>query len=173
MRIATALIIPAVMAAAPAAAMTLHSPDIKPGAVIAPAQVYPRCGGSDISPELAWSGAPKAARSLVLTMIDHDVTPGEWSHWIVVDIPPSVDHLPRGLRAPPAGSRGVVSNFGAAGYAGPCPPAGSGVHHYEIAVWALREPHFDVAPDANARDLEARLLRQSIDHASLTGTVKR
>ena len=173
MRTATALMAFALMAAAPAAAMTLHSRDIQPGAVIAPAQIYPRCGGSNLSPELAWAGAPKATRSFAVTMIDEDVAPHAWSHWIVVDIPPEVDHLPGGLKAPPNGARGIVSNFGAAGYAGPCPPAGSGVHHYQLTVWALGEPHIDAAPDANARDLEARLLKQSIAHASLTGTVQR
>jgi hypothetical protein len=153
--------------------MTLQSPDIKPGAAIAQAQIYPRCGGANISPELAWSGAPKAARSLAVTMIDQDVAPAAWSHWILVDIPPSVDRLPRGLKQPPAGARGVVSNFGAAGYAGPCPPAGSGTHHYEITVWALPVDHLDVAADANARELQTRLLKQSIAHASLSGTVQR
>ncbi|HEV2532137.1 YbhB/YbcL family Raf kinase inhibitor-like protein [Phenylobacterium sp.] len=173
MRIAAALMVFAVMAAAPAAAMTLHSGDIQPGGVVAAAQIYPRCGGSNLSPALAWAGAPKATRSFVLTMIDEDVAPHAWSHWIVVDIPPEVDHLAGGLKAPPSGARGVVSNFGAAGYAGPCPPSGSGVHHYQITVWALGEPRVEVAPDADAHDLEARLLKQSIAHASLTGSVQR
>jgi len=173
MRTAAALISLAILAATPAAAMTLQSPDIKPGAPIAPAQIYPRCGGANVSPELTWNGAPKAARSLAVTMIDQDVAPNAWSHWIVLDLPPSLERLPRGLGQLPAGARGVVSNFGSAGYAGPCPPAGSGAHHYVITVWALPTAHLDVAADANARELQARLLKQSIDHASLTGTVTR
>src|ERR1700730_1125399 len=52
------------------AAMTLTSNDIQPGAEIPPAQIYPRCGGENISPQLSWDGAPAGTKSFVLTMID-------------------------------------------------------------------------------------------------------
>ena len=84
-------------AASPAsAAMTLSSSDIKDGAAIAAAQIYTDCGGQNVSPQLRWSGVPTAAKSLALTMIDLDVKPAQWSHWIVVDLPSDVSELARG-----------------------------------------------------------------------------
>src|SRR5689334_7320110 len=70
-------------------AMELKSADLAPGAKIATAQIYPQCGGHNVSPDLSWSGVPAGAKSLVLTMIDTDVKPADWSHWIVVDLPPA------------------------------------------------------------------------------------
>ena len=57
--------------AAPAlAAMSLTSNDIQAGGEIPLAQIYTRCGGENISPELTWRGAPAGTKSFVLTMID-------------------------------------------------------------------------------------------------------
>jgi phosphatidylethanolamine-binding protein (PEBP) family uncharacterized protein len=72
------------------AAMSLTSIDIKPGAAISIAHIYPRCGGENISPALSWSGAPSTTKSFVLTMIDIDVKPDKWSHWVVVGLPATV-----------------------------------------------------------------------------------
>jgi phosphatidylethanolamine-binding protein (PEBP) family uncharacterized protein len=55
--------------------MSLTSTDIRPGLAVPVAHIYTRCGGENISPNLAWSGAPRGMR-FVLTMIDVDVKPG-------------------------------------------------------------------------------------------------
>jgi len=157
--------------ASPALALTLSSPDLTPGAAMPAAHIYPRCGGRNVSPALSWTGAPAAARSFVLTMIDLDVKPALWSHWVVVGLPPSTTSLPRGVKALPAGAHAVASNFGDAAYDGPCPPHGSGLHHYQLTVWAMPAATFAAAPDQHADDLLARLSKASMDHASLTVTV--
>src|ERR1700744_1916487 len=72
------------------------------------------------------------AKSLILTMIDIDVRPSLWSHWIVVYLPPDSTGIARGQKTLPGGARGVVSNFGDAFYDGPCPPEGTGLHHYRF-----------------------------------------
>ena len=160
-------------AAAPAmAAMALTSNDIGPGAAIPSAQIYPRCGGENISPELTWSGAPPGTKSLVLTMIDTSVKPSQWSHWIVVDLPPTATTLARGTKTLPGAARAISSNFGDASYDGPCPPSGSGVHEYQLTIWALPIPTIAFAADLEAIDLSARLAKIAIDHATLTGFVK-
>src|SRR5258706_1260517 len=117
------------------AAMTLTSSDLKQDAPINSAHVYPRCGGRNISPQLSWSGAPQSARSLVLTMIDVDVKPSQWLHWVVVGLPVSASSLPQGGNTLPGNARTLVSQFGDAAYAGPCPPPGTGVHHYQFTIW--------------------------------------
>src|SRR5262249_22149491 len=121
--------------AAPALAMTLASADLKDGQPIAAAHIYPRCGGRNGSPQLGWKRAPRGTKSFVVTMIDHNVPPNDWSHWILVGLPPSVPSLAQGA-APPVGARALMTDFGDAAYGGPCPPKGTGVHHYEVAVWA-------------------------------------
>ena len=153
-------------------AMTLTSTDIAADSPIPAAQIYPRCGGRNVSPQLAWSGAPKTAKSFVLTMIDVDVKPSQWSHWIVVDLPANVTSLPQGAQSLPGGAKAVSSNFGDAAYAGPCPPKGTGVHHYRFTIWALPAATTSLGGDEKATDLTARLSRQAIDHASLTGLVQ-
>ncbi len=157
----------------PAAAMSLSSSDIAPGAQIASAQIYPRCGGENISPELSWSGAPSGTKSLVLTMIDIDVKPAQWSHWIVVDLPPAATSLARGTAKLPGAARALASNFGDLFYDGPCPPNGSGVHHYQITIWAMPSATTSIAPDAMATGVSAMLGTRALDHASLTGWVRR
>ena len=157
----------------PAAAMELRSADLASGAEIGAAQIYPRCGGSNVSPQLSWSGAPVATKSYVLTMIDVDVKPSRWSHWIVADLPPATTSLARGASVFPLGSRIAQSNFGDPYYDGPCPPAGSGVHHYQIAIWAMPHATTTIAPDAKATDLLAMLAHEALTSATLTGWVAR
>ena len=161
----------ALAAASPAAAMTLDSQDIKPGDVIAPLHVYTRCGGGNVSPQLSWTAPPARAEALVLTMIDMDVKPHLWSHWIVEGLPPIAATMPRGFKDLPAGAHGVVSNFGEARYDGPCPPPGSGVHRYQLTIWAMPTANVAIAPNEKADALMKRLLATSIDHASVEGTV--
>jgi Raf kinase inhibitor-like YbhB/YbcL family protein len=166
-----ALLAAALLAAAhPASALTLTSHDLRPDAAMPAAQIYPRCGGQNVSPDLAWSGAPAATHSFVLTMIDMDVKPSLWSHWLVVDLPASTNALPQGLKALPAGAKGVLSNFGAATYNGPCPPPGTGVHHYRFTIWAMAADGVTIQPDEKADAVMARLSASAIDHASLTAT---
>ena len=153
------------------AAMSLTSADIRSGAVIPAAHIYPRCGGDNISPNLSWSGAPGATRSFVVTMIDVDVKPARWSHWIVVNLPAAVSSLPRGATSLPAGARAIISNFGDAAYDGPCPPKGSGLHHYEFTIWALPTAEISIADDEKATALTELLSKRALDRASLVGLV--
>ena len=160
------------ISAAPAlaGAMTVGSADLKDGAPMPSAQIYPRCGGQNVSPALAWSDAPLGARSFVLTMIDLSVKPSDWSHWIIADIPPGVTHVAHGAGGLPPPARGVASNMGSDRYAGPCPPPGTGVHRYEITVWAMPTPTVALRPDGPATALAAQLAHVSLAHASLTAT---
>jgi hypothetical protein len=153
--------------------MEISSPDIKPNAPIAPAQIYPRCGGQNISPALVWSGTPPGAASLVLTMIDVDAKPSFWSHWIVVGLPPATTSLPRGAAVLPAGAHAIAGNFGDAAYDGPCPPVGTGVHRYQFTIWAMPAAATTIAPDARADQISPMLAKSALDKASLTGTVER
>src|ERR1700722_6289715 len=154
-----------------ATAMVLTSQDLTDGGAMPAAHVYTRCGGRNVSPQLKWAGPPKGTRSFVLTMIDLSVAPNDWSHWIVVNLPLETNALARGAALPP-GARALRSDFGEAAYDGPCPPAGTGVHRYELTVWAMGVPGAAPGENASAKALGATLKRTSLDHASITVTAQ-
>jgi Raf kinase inhibitor-like YbhB/YbcL family protein len=157
------------LSAQPAGAFELQSPDIRNGASIPLEQVYTRCGGQNVSPALMWRDAPAGVKSFAVTAIDHNAPPNDWSHWILIDIPPGVTSLAKGA-APPAGAHAVMTDFGDQGYGGPCPPPGSGAHHYEFTVWALRTPTVQFPPHSTAKDVAATLEKNALAKASITGT---
>lgn len=153
-------------------AMGLTSTDLESGAAMPAQHIYPRCGGKNISPQLSWSGEPGATRSFVLTMIDVDVKPTQWSHWVIVNLPATVHAIAQGASSLPGDAKAVVSNFGDAAYAGPCPPAGTGLHHYQFTIWALPVGNIDLTADEKATELTTRLSQLALDHASLTTHVQ-
>lgn len=170
-RIALALL--ALAWAGPAAAMELSSPDIHDGGEIALEHVYPRCGGANVSPAFRWSGVPAGTKSLALSMIDVDVKPAMWSHWLVVDLPPNTAGLPKGASQLPVGAKPLMTDFGDAAYGGPCPPKGSGVHHYQFTLWALPYDTIAFPRGATTAEISAALSKISLAKATLTGTYQR
>src|ERR1700674_4178521 len=76
--------------AAEAQSMTLTSPEMSEGAMIANEQVLAGfgCTGGNISPALSWSGAPTGTKSFAVTMYDPDAPTGSgWWHWVAFNIP--------------------------------------------------------------------------------------
>ena len=157
---------------AQADALTLSSPDFADGGTIDKEQVYTRCGGGNLSPALSWSGTPAGTKSLAITAIDLDVKPNAWSHWVVVGLAPNVTSLGKGTPLP-AGAKALMTDFGDEAYGGPCPPAGSGVHHYQFTVWALRTTTAQFPAHATAKDVTATLQKDALAKASITGTYQR
>lgn len=152
-----------------AAAMELKSGDLGEGAPIAIEQLYTRCGGKNVAPALSWSGAPSGTRSFVLTFVDTSVLPSGWSHWLVVNLPPSAGGLPKGGTLP-SGATAIESNFGDLVYDGPCPPAGTGVHNYEFTLYALPRPAPAIVGNSNANELARALSALALAKATLKGT---
>ena len=96
------------------------------------------CNGRNVPPPLHWHNMPDGTASLALVIDDPDAPNGLYVHWVVTGIPPSVDAIVDGQLPDPA----VVSlnSGGKPEYLGPCPPPGTGVHHYRFQVYAQREP---------------------------------
>ncbi len=129
------------------------------------------CTGGNASPELRWRGAPPGVRSFALTMHDPDAkAPGGWWHWIRFDIPARVHELRAGERG--TGTDGLNS-FGASAYGGPCPPPGSGIHHYHVLVYALDVAHVPATSHTDGPALLRMLHGHTLAAGNLVGTYSR
>jgi Raf kinase inhibitor-like YbhB/YbcL family protein len=161
--------------------LSLTSPDLREGATVAAAQVYDAagCTGRNLSPALAWSGAPASTRSFAVGLLDTDapVAGGFW-HWLVHDIPASVSSLPRGAGTPgsrglPAGARQDGNDWGGTGYGGPCPPAGDRPHHYVLSISALDVAALPVPAGASPAQTGAAMRSHTLAWARLTAVYGR
>ena len=131
------------------------------------------CEGANMSPPIEWTGVPSAAGSLVVIADDPDAPSGDWVHWLVYDLPPSLTQLPAGIpeggRLSGGGSQGS-SDFGALGYGGPCPP--SGTHRYFFKVYAL-DGMLNLKPGAAKKELLAAMQNHVLAEGRLMGIYER
>jgi Raf kinase inhibitor-like YbhB/YbcL family protein len=172
----TASSAPAAPAAQRAATMSLTSTDVRDGGTIAITHVYDAtgCTGQNLSPALAWSGAPAATRSFALTIHDPDAPhPGGWWHWAVYDIPASTASLSRGAGTAghggmPPGAKQGRNDFGDSSYDGPCPPPGN-PHHYDVMLSALDVSTLNLPAGAAAAQVSFAIGTHTLATARLTG----
>jgi hypothetical protein len=169
--------------------------------------------GQNRNPQLAWSDIPKGARSLVLLCIDVDVPSSlddfnkkgrviaadlprvEFSHWVMVDIPPrdggvaegecSDGITARGKKNPkgPPGSRQGINDYTGFmasdpdmagdyyGYEGPCSPWNDErIHHYHFTLYATDLGRCPVEGRFTAADVRRAIAGHVLAEARLTGT---
>ena len=137
------------------------------------------CGGQNVSPVLEWKDAPAGTRSFVLTMFDRDALEGiGWWHWQVLKIPASATGLPEGAgtkggKGMPKGAVQGKADLGRAGYLGPCPDQGSGVHHYVFTLYALKSAEAETERGASPGMILADVMRESLGKATVTYTYGR
>ena len=152
--------------------LMLASGTFPPGAEI-PSQYT--CDGADISPPLTWSGLPDGTQSLVLVVEDPDAPSGVFRHWVAFDIPTGSRGLASGYSAnrPASGFREARNDFGKAGYNGPCPRKGLGVHLYHFRLLAVSRPTLDLQAPATALDVLLAAQPYAIQQTELVGTYHR
>ena len=137
------------------------------------------CTGENQSPQLSWDQAPAEAKSFAITMYDPDAPTGSgWWHWVVFDIPASVSQLASnagdlaaGLM--PEGAIQSVTNYGVAGYGGPCPPEGHGLHQYIITVHALKTETLGLDANTNPAIVGYYLGANTLAKASIVAYYQR
>lgn len=127
--------------------MTLTSPAFPSGGLIPDPHTQ---RGRDVSPPLAWSGAPDSVKSFVLLVHDADAAAGDGTddllHWLAWNIPATATGFPAGVPAGaqrPDGMRQV--SVSGPYYRGPAAPATGPAHHYVFELYALDVP-VNVAP---------------------------
>lgn len=134
------------------------------------------CEGDDVSPPLAWSGAPDGTRSFALIVDDPDAPDPKapkmtWVHWVVYNIPASVTSLAEGAATKlPGGAREGVNDWKRTGYGGPCPPIGR--HRYFHKVYALDTQLGDLGEPTKAA-LETAMEGHILGEAELVGTYQK
>jgi Raf kinase inhibitor-like YbhB/YbcL family protein len=132
----------------PVPGITLTSDDVEHGGRLADTHHADSMGmsGDNLSPHLAWSGAPEGTQSFAVTLFDPDAPTGSgfW-HWVLFDLPADVDSLPRGAGSGakaglPSGAIHARNDTGGLEYIGAAPPEGHGDHRYVFAVHAVGVP---------------------------------
>ncbi|MFI5398578.1 MAG: YbhB/YbcL family Raf kinase inhibitor-like protein [Candidatus Binatia bacterium] len=151
--------------------MTLSSSAFKSGAEI------PRrhtCEGADLSPTLAWGGAPAGTKSFALIADDPDAPVGTWVHWVVYDLPANTSKLPEGVPTTDTlsgGGKQGINDFRKTGYGGPCPPPGK-PHRYFFKLYALDAPT-NLKPRATKADVLRATEGHVLAQVELMGTYER
>ena len=135
------------------------------------------CEGDDVSPPLAWVGAPAGTKSFVLIVDDPDAPDPKaprmtWVHWVLYNLPANASELPAAASAAalPAGTRPGLNDFRRADYGGPCPPVGR--HRYFHKLYALDI----VLPDlgtATKAQVEQAMRGHVLATAELIGTYQK
>ncbi len=152
-------------------AMQLTSTDLVPGAAIPKAFT---ADGADLSPALAWHGAPEGTRSFALIVDDPDAPVGLWVHWVAFDLPGTVTGLAQGqTRAGhlSGGGRQGRNSWSRLGWNGPSPPPGR-PHRYFFKLYALSGV-LGLEPGATAQAVTAAMKGKILAETSLMGTYGR
>ncbi len=124
------------------------------------------CFGQDISPPLKWAEAPAATQAFALIMHDPDASSGDWTHWVLYNIPGEVNSLAEDITAQEQGILVGVNSWNQSLYQGPCPPQGT--HHYQFDLYALDQALF-VGPNLTADQLQQAMMGHVLGKTTLTG----
>lgn len=128
------------------------------------------CRGRNISPALAWTGAPANTASFALILDDPDAPSGTYVHWVVYNIPSTSKGFPQAVAQRATLDDGTVQGRNSAShqyYDGPCPPFGT--HRYFFKLFAL-DTKLDLPSGAAASQLTKAMQGHILAHGELMGT---
>jgi len=133
------------------------------------------CEGQNLSPPLAWSGVPAAAKSLALIVQDPDApdpaAPTKVvSHWVVYDLPPGTTAIAEGGSDLPSSAHQAKNEKGDMAYMGPCPPKGN--HRYFFKLYAL-DTTLPTLDGPKEKDIEQAMQGHVIGSGELIGTYQK
>jgi Raf kinase inhibitor-like YbhB/YbcL family protein len=135
------------------------------------------CEDRDLSPPLAWSGAPPGTKTFALIVDDPDAPDPEkpqrvYVHWVLYNIPATTIALPENAskKGLPKGTVQGKNDWGKAEYGGPCPPIGR--HRYFFKLYAL-DIEVSGLSGPTKGDLERVMKGHVLDSAELIGTYQK
>jgi len=127
------------------------------------------CRGQNVNPPINIFNVPKGTESLTLIMHDPDAVSGDFLHWLMWDIPPSTESI--AVNSVPIGARQGINGAGQPGYTGPCPPQGTGTHHYIFDFYAL-DTTLDLPDNSGIEDVIKAQKGHVLNHGDLIGLVE-
>ena len=132
-------------------------------------EIAQECGkrAQNVSPPLAWEGAPEGTKSFALAVVDRHPVAGNYVHWLVVDIDPQRNSLEKGV----ASGSGLAEAKQLQPYVGPFPP--SGTHDYEFTLYALNTETLDLPSSASLEDFNRAAEASSLARSTLVGKFTR
>jgi Raf kinase inhibitor-like YbhB/YbcL family protein len=135
------------------------------------------CEGKDISPPIAWSGAPSGGKTIAMIVDDPDAPdPAKpqrvYVHWVVYNIPVATGSLPENAskKGMPKGAVQGKNDWGRPEFGGPCPPIGR--HRYFFKLYALDTELNGLSAPTKA-DLEQAMKGHVLDSGELMGTYQK
>lgn len=123
---------------------------------------------NEVSPPLTISGVPEKSKSLVLIVDDPDAPSGDFVHWLVWNIDPTVTNSAE--NSVPKNAVQGTTGFGKAEWGGPCPP--NGPHHYQFKLYSL-DTVLDLPSSTTKKDLEKAIDGHIQAQTQLVGLYKR
>ena len=126
------------------------------------------CQGENISPMLKWEGFSKETESFVLIVDDPDAPFGTFVHWVLYNIPKSVNKLESEIGRDKTLKGGItqgINDFGRIGYDGPCPPPGK-PHRYFFKLYAL-DSNLNLPPSLRKKDVLEKIEGHILGKAEL------
>lgn len=134
--------------------------------------------GSNVSPQLTWTGFPPQTQSFLVNCFDPDApTPSGFWHWNVVNLPKTITELSLGAgsgdQTLPGGAFHVRNDIGSHNYTGPMPPEGDRPHRYYFAVHALSVPSLPVKSSSTPTEVAFNVLFHTLARGVLLGTYQR
>jgi Raf kinase inhibitor-like YbhB/YbcL family protein len=126
------------------------------------------CDGEDRSPALSWSTPPPGTVELALVVTDDDAE--DFVHWAVAAIPPTTLQVGEGAQI--TGAIEGVTDFGSAGWGGPCPPGAGETHRYRFSLYALGQ-QTELPDDFTGDELINVAASTALAFAEVTGNYTR
>ena len=151
--------------------MNFESPAFSDGGRINQPFVCRASGGQNRSLPFQWGDAPTGTRSFALSMVDPHPMANNLVHWLVINIPGTVNALRGGAsrKEMPPGAGELRNGFGQDGYEGPQPPRGSGENSYTCRLYALDVPQVQVTGGTTLEAFEGALEGHVLETAQVIG----
>lgn len=116
--------------------------------------------GENVSPPLSWTGGPADTKSFAVVLYD---TSYRFLHWVIWDIPASVNELPEGLPSGyeltnPMGAHQAAAMGDPHAYYGPCSGEGFlAAGTYEYRLYALKVEKLELAESSTAAQAQSAI----------------